>query len=105
MPAAVGVNAGDVTGPPATGYATGADVKIAVAHVASSGPYNRNTIVAPANGFERPFTVAVSVNDPAPSVIGADAVVTIVGDAGLTTVLSFGALHPLDDDALLASPL
>ena len=84
VPAAVGVNAADVAVAlvlPAPLNVSGRleDVKIAVAQVASFGPYRRNsTVPTPAtrrDGFESPVSVAVSVSDPAPSVIGPDACV------------------------------
>ena len=51
------------------------------------------------------MTVAVSTSVPAPSVIGADAVVVIDGAARVTTVLSLAALHAPMTPALFASPL
>ena len=55
------------------------------AHVASFGPNSVNVTVAPATGFTRPLTVAVSVIVP-PIVIGVTACVTIVGVASRTVV-------------------
>ena len=71
----------------------------------SPGPKSVNVTVAPACGFTRPLTIAVSVSVPAPSVTFGDAVVAIVADAGATTVDSFAALHAPETGALFASPL
>ena len=61
-------------------------------------------IVAPACGFERPLTVALSVSVP-PTVVVAEATVVIAGAAGATTVLSLASLQAPVTGALLASPL
>ena len=52
----------------------------------SPGPKSVNVTVAPASGFTRPLTIAVSVSVPAPSVTFGDAVVAIVVGAGRTVV-------------------
>ena len=114
VPAAVGVNAADVAvafALPAPLNVSGRfdDVKIAVAHVASFGPYRRNSTVptpAPAViGFTSPVMFAASVSDPAPSMIGSEACVEIAGVAGLTTTDSSAALHAPLTALLFASPL
>jgi len=62
-------------------------------------------IVAPATGFTRPLTVAVSEIVPPPSGMFGEAIVAIVGVARETTLVSFASLHRPDTGALLASPL
>jgi hypothetical protein len=74
------VNCPDVTGPPATGYATGEVNTGAPVHSESVGPYSLKVIVAPASGLTRPATVAASdIGDPI--VAEGDACVVIVGVA------------------------
>ena len=55
-------------------------------------------------GLTSPVRRAVSVIDP-PSWIGPEAVVVMLGVAGLTMTDSFAALHGPLVDALFASPL
>src|SRR5262249_42881930 len=88
-----------------------AEVKIAVAQAASFGPYSRNSTVATptpdVTGFESWLTTALSLSEPAPSTIGAEAFVAIAGVAGVTTVVSSssGGLHGSLTALLFASPL
>jgi hypothetical protein len=80
------VNAGEVTAPPTTGYATGAGANTGSAvHVASFGPNSVNVTVAPGCGFTRPLTIAVSVSVPDPTVTAGDAIVAIDGCDFVTT--------------------
>ena len=60
--------------------------------------------MAPASGFTRPVTVAVSVSVAAPSGARGDAVAATPGTA-LTMVVLPGALQAVSTEALLASPL
>ena len=60
-------------------------------HDASFGPYRLNVTVPV--GLKPPETVAVSEICVGPSAPPAEAVVAIVGVAGLTVVDSFAALH------------
>ena len=55
-------------------------------HDASFGPYKLKVTVPPATGFTRPLTVALSDNVPAPSTIGAEALVVIDVGAAATVV-------------------
>ncbi len=71
---------------------------IAPAHVASSGPYRSNVIVAPATGFTRPLTVALSVICP-PNDTSGDALVAIDGCARATVA---GGLDVPRADAVVA---
>ena len=101
VPAAVGVKGPELYVPAPLTITVEEKTKPPV-QVASSGPNRSNVIVPP--GLKPPASVAVSEIEP-PRVTGADALVTIVGLALLTTTSSLAAPQGLMTALLPPSPL
>src|ERR1044072_6216142 len=89
MPVRVGANDSDVAMSPSPSGTREGNAGVP-AHVASPGPYKRNSTVEPATGFTRPTTVALSRTWP-PRTMSAEANVEMAGVADPVTGAGGGA--------------